>query len=104
MANALRVRQHLHARLDSAGAGWDEDARSLDLDDTDPADVDRGQVVEITECRRVDALSPTSVEDRRAGGHGNRSSVDCDLDPGPGRGRWRRRRTARAGCRFEDDL
>ena len=38
----------------------------FDLDDADPADVDRGQALEIAQGRGVDALGAAGVEDRRA--------------------------------------
>ena len=52
----LRIGLDLHPGLDLARAGRDEHARPGDLDDADPADVDRRQVLGVAQRRRVDAL------------------------------------------------
>src|SRR6202040_2252407 len=44
--DSVRIGLDLHARLDLARTGWDEHTRPLQLDDADPANVDRSQGLE----------------------------------------------------------
>ncbi len=71
---------HDHARLDLARAGRHEDARALELDDADAADVRRPQGLAVAERRRLDAELRAGVEDRRALGDPHRLAVDLELD------------------------
>ena len=45
------------------------DARAGDLDDAHPAHVDRGEVLQVAQRRRVDALGAARLEDGRARRH-----------------------------------
>ena len=79
----LGVRVHLHARLRLARAGRHQGARPLHLDHADPADVHRGEVLQVAERRGVDALAAARVEQRRALGHPHRRAVDLHVDQAP---------------------
>ena len=80
MADPLGIGQDLHPGLDRTRAGGGEHACALDLDDADPTDVDRRQVLEIAQGRGVDALGAAGVEDGRPGRHADGLAVDRQLD------------------------
>src|SRR6185436_9748622 len=100
----LGIGLHLHPGLDLAGARRHEHPRARDLDDADAADVDRRQVLEVAEGRRVDALGARGIEDRRAGGDADRDAIDRQLDGRPDGRRRRDGRTTWTGRRPEQDV
>src|SRR5438105_5013754 len=75
--NPLRIRPDLHPRLDPARTGRHKDPRPLHLHDTYTTNIDRGQVVELTQGRRVDLEPPASIEDRRPLEHLDLAPIDA---------------------------
>ncbi len=104
MAHALGIGLDLHPGLDLARAGRHEDARALDLDDADAADVDRREVLErstASACRCPAARQASRIV--VPAGHGDGRAVDRELDVGrasTGGGAA----AAGSGGRAEDDL
>src|SRR5882724_2275555 len=83
-ADARGIGLHDHARLDLPRTGGYQDPRAFDFDHADTADIDRGQILQIAQCRDVNVLAPTGLEYGRPFWHPDRIPIDAQFDVASG--------------------
>src|SRR5437016_200546 len=78
--HAIRVRLDIHAGFNFSRTRRHQRARAGKLDHAHAADVDRREILQIAQRRRVDADRPAGVENRHGFGHLQGLPVDFDFD------------------------